>query len=215
MLQYHKIYYITHVIHGGDAMARHKNTTRNMILNSAIAVMEKMGYEKLRVRNIAHELQTSTQPIYTEFQSIEDLKQNLVKYFQDRYLQSQKESYKDFALCCLYFAKQHKELFKFLYLRKREGNFGLDDINYDQAISLLAEVLKISPVIAKQLHHRMQVYCYSLGVMIATDYQEYTYEQINEELSDIFKIILSHYKKIDNEEEFQFWLDKTHHLYYK
>ncbi|MDY5252161.1 MAG: TetR/AcrR family transcriptional regulator [Erysipelotrichaceae bacterium] len=196
-------------------MAPRKTIHQTMILDGAISVMEQLGYEKLSVRNIANQLKISTQPIYTEFKNIEDLKQHLVKYIQNNYLQQPKKTYKDFALCYLYFAKEHKELFKFLYLRKRNGMKELDDINYELAISFLAESLDLDTKIAKDLHQRMQIYCYSLGVMIATDYQEYSYDQINTELSHIFRIMLSYYKQITNEQDFGYWLDKTHHLYYK
>ena len=138
-----------------------------------------------------------------------------MRYILSNYLQSAKHTYKGFALCYLYFAKEHKELFKFLYLRKREVKETLDDINYDQAIALLAEALQLPLSTTKELHQRMQMYCYSLGVMIATNYQEYSYEQIDAELSNIFRIMLLYYKNITNEADFNYWLNKTHHLHYQ
>ena len=48
--------------------------------------------------------------------------------------------------------------------------------------------------------------------MIASNYLELNENQINQELSEIFKILLKYYKNITNEEEFNYWLKKSHNL---
>ena len=66
--------------------------------------------------------------------------------------------------------------------------------------------------IIHQTVKKMQYYCYSLGVMIASNYLELNENQINQELSEFFKILLKYYKNITNEEEFNYWLKKSHNL---
>lgn len=189
-----------------------KKIQKDHILEASIAVIEEMGCERLSVRNIAMKLQCSTQPIYSEFQSIKHLKEALVPYISECYLKTTQISYKAFALSFLYFAKDHKELFKFFYLRRRFSLFEVEDINQKKIVSLLAKALELPMNTAAQLHQKMQTYCYALGVMLASGYREMSEEQIDEELVDTFRIVLCYYKNIQTKEEYEYWLEKTHHL---
>ena len=74
------------------------------------------------------------------------------------------------------------------------------------------ENLEMDTHSAKELHKKMQYYTYSMAVMIATGYRNISEEEMDRELTDIFKIILRHYKKIDNEEECDYWLERARNL---
>ncbi len=189
-----------------------KKIQKDHILKASVEVIEEMGCERLSVRNIAAKLKCSTQPIYSEFQCIGHLKEALVSYINEQYLRTTQISYKAFALSFLYFAKDHKELFKFFYLRRRAALFEMEDINQKKIVSLLADALELSVKTAGELHQKMQTYCYALGVMLASGYQEMSEEQIDKELVDAFRIVLYYYKNIQTKEMYEYWLERTHHL---
>ena len=190
-----------------------KKIHREDILKASVTVMETQGYERLSVRNIAAELHSSTQPIYSEFHNINHLKEELLHYISEHYLKTSQSSYKAFALLFLRFAKNHRELFKFFYLRNRGEVPELEDINRMDVVCLLAEALQLPSEKAWQLHHEMQTYCYALGVMLASGYREMSERQIDEELIRIFRIVLCYYKGIRSQVEYDYWLNRTHHLY--
>ena len=48
--------------------------------------------------------------------------------------------------------------------------------------------------------------------MIATGYRNISEDEMDRELTDIFKIMLRHYKQIDNEEECDHWLERVRDL---
>ena len=189
-----------------------KRIFREDILNAAIDVIRRDGAQALTVRAIAGELACSTQPIYSEFGSLDGLKEALPAFAGAKYLHFSAGSYKDFALGFLNFAQTEKELFKFLYLRRRPGQLLLDDANYDETIRLLQRNLEMSEPQARELHRRMQFQCYALGVMMATDYLEMSPDQISRELTDFYRIMLRHYKSVQSDEELQVWLERSRHL---
>ncbi len=190
-----------------------KRIFKEDILEASIRVIRKQSASALTVRNIASELQCSTQPIYSEFENLDCLKKELYKYASEKYLRFRFTNYKELAIAFLTFAKKEKELFKFLYLRRRDSGEKLpDDINYTITVELLSKNLEMDPQRAKDMHHWMQYYCYTMGVMIATDYRDLTAEEISRELTELYSIMLRHYKEVKSEEELQYWLNKSRNL---
>lgn len=190
-----------------------KRIFKEDILEASIRVIKKQSASALTVRNIAAELQCSTQPIYSEFKNLDCLKKELYKYASEKYLRFRFSNYKELAIAFLSFAKKEKELFKFLYLRRRDSGEKLpDDINYTITVELLSKNLEMDPQRAKDMHHWMQYYCYTMGVMIATDYRDLTAEEISCELTELYSIMLRHYKEVKSEEELQYWLNKSRNL---
>lgn len=190
-----------------------KRIFKEDILEASISVIRKQSASALTVRNIAAELQSSTQPIYSEFENLDCLKKELYKYASEKYLRFHFTNYKELAIAFLTFAKKEKELFKFLYLRRRDSGEKLpDDINYTVTVELLSKNLEMDPQRAKDMHHWMQYYCYTMGVMMATDYRDLSSEEISHELTELYSIMLRHYKEVKSEEELQYWLNKSRNL---
>ena len=194
-------------------MPAKKRIFREDILAASVDVIRKWGPDGLSVRHIAQAMGASTQPIYSEFHSLEALKSALLEYVREGSLRFCSTNYKDFALAFLRFAKSEPQLFKFMYLRQREPQEKLlDDVNLELTVSLLAKSLEMPLAIAREMHQRMQYYCYALGVMLATDYRDLSEAELNKELTDLLCIMLGHYKGVRSEAELQPWLEKARHL---
>lgn len=196
-------------------MASEKRITRESILQAATQTIRSGGAEALTVRHIAKTLGCSTQPLYYEFENIQELKDVLYDYIREHFLKFHSDSYKAFGQSFLSFAMREKELFRFLYLQRRQPSQDLlDDLNWEMLISLLAKNLEMPMETAREMHRQMQFRCYGLGVMLAIGYQSMTQEQIDQELTDFFRIILRHYKRITGEEELEYWLQRSRNLIY-
>lgn len=194
-------------------MPRTKQIEKQDILRAAAEVIRQKGESALTVRSIAGVLGCSTQPLYYEFANIEQLRAELLPYVRQQYLQFRCSNYKEFGRHFLNFARQEKELFRFVYLRRRApGETLLDDINYDETIRLLSQNLEMEPETARRMHHQMQLRCYGLGVMLATDYLELTEVQIETELTEFYSLILRHYKGITDDAQLQYWLGRSRNL---
>lgn len=196
-------------------MASEKRITRESILQAAIQTIQSGGAESLTVRNIAKTLGCSTQPLYYEFENIQHLKDALQDYIRENFLKFHNDSYRAFGQSFLSFATKEKELFRFLYLQHRQpGQDLLDDLNWEMLISLLAKNLEMPLETAREMHRQMQFRCYGLGVMLAIGYHSMNQEQIDQELTDFFRIILRHYKGITSEKELEYWLQRSRNLIY-
>ena len=194
-------------------MPRTKQIEKQDILRAAAEVIRQKGESALTVRSIAGVLGCSTQPLYYEFANIEQLRAELLPYVRQQYLQFRCSNYKEFGRHFLNFARQEKELFRFVYLSRRApGETLLDDINYDETIRLLSQNLEMEPETSRRMHHQMQLRCYGLGVMLATDYLELTEAQIETELTEFYSLILRHYKGITDDAQLQYWLGRSRNL---
>ena len=194
-------------------MPPRKRIFREDILKAAVDLVREQGTLALSVRNIAGKLNCSTQPIYSEFESMEILRDELMTYIRENYLREDADSYKQVALSFLHFAQREKNLFQLVYLRRRvEGEKLFEDPNEAQTIRKLELNLELPEGQAAEMHRRMQYYCYSMAVMMATGYLDFSEEEISRELTEYYRIILSYYKQTKSEEELQHWLDRSRNL---
>lgn len=194
-------------------MPPRKRIFRADILSAAVRLVREEGPQALSVRKIARTLNCSTQPIYSEFEDMDALREELMAYIREHYLREEAASYKQVALSFLHFAQREKNLFQLVYLRQRSpGETFFEDPNAMQTIHKLEGNLELSRQQAAEMHRRMQYYSYSMAVMLATGYLNFSQEEISRELTEYYRIILSYYKHVKREEELQHWLERSRNL---
>ena len=116
--------------------------TREHIISSALDITRKHGVDALNARAIAATLNCSTQPIFSNYSSMEELKTDVIKQAALLYEQYLKQDmtnpdyppYKGSGMGYIRFAKEEKELFKLLFMRDRSKEEikkemeGIDDL---------------------------------------------------------------------------------------
>ena len=108
-------------------MARKKEIGKKKILNIAYKMVVKDGVESLTARNIAKAGHFSTQPLYLEFESMDELRNEVLRQIADNLrsniLQKQytSEPMVDMDLAYIEFAEQHENLFRAMFV---DGKFG-------------------------------------------------------------------------------------------
>jgi AcrR family transcriptional regulator len=107
-----------------------QSITKEMIIEAAFSLVREKGMAALSARNIARQLNCSTQPVYSCFSSMKDLEAAVIKkasnYIEDTYLVSsthQENNFLSIGLGYVQMAKNEKHLFDLLYL---SGNIKLD-----------------------------------------------------------------------------------------
>ena len=194
-------------------MPPQKRIFREDILEAAADLVRQEGPAALSVRNIAKKLGCSTQPVYSEFENMETLREELTARVRARCLREDAGSYKQVAPSFLQFARREKNLFQLVYLRRRvEGERFFEDPNEAQTIRKLQVNLELTARQAAEMHRRMQYYCYSMAVMMATGYLNFSEEEVSRELTEYYRIILSYYKQTKSEQELQHWLERSRNL---
>ncbi|MCZ3759709.1 TetR/AcrR family transcriptional regulator [Lactobacillus gasseri] len=109
-------------------MARKKEIDKQRILDAAYKLAVRGGIESLTARNIAKAVNCSTQPIYLEFENMQDLRNQVLARISDE-LKSNTlqqnftgEPLIDLDLSYLYFAKEHVDLFGAMFVDGKFGN---------------------------------------------------------------------------------------------
>ncbi|KFL96467.1 transcriptional regulator [Lactobacillus gasseri SV-16A-US] len=109
-------------------MARKKEIDKQRILDAAYKLAVRGGIESLTARNIAKAVNCSTQPIYLEFENMQDLRNQVLARISDE-LKSNTiqqnftgEPLIDLDLSYLYFAKEHVDLFRAIFVDGKFGN---------------------------------------------------------------------------------------------
>lgn len=108
-------------------MARKKEISKGKILDTAYKMAIKDGIEGLTARSIAKAGHFSTQPLYLEFDNMEDLRSQVLKRISDdlrAHALQQKytgEPLIDLDLSYIDFAKKHVNLFRAMFV---DGKFG-------------------------------------------------------------------------------------------
>lgn len=103
--------------------------SREQIIDSAVNVVRKNGVSGLTARALAAELGLSAKPIFSLFQNMEEVKDEVIhsanSLYQSRIQKAMKESeytpYKASGIAYIRFAQEEKELFKLLFMRDRTG----------------------------------------------------------------------------------------------
>ena len=123
--------------------------TKEMIIDSSLEIIKKEGIDNLNVRNIATKLNCSTQPIMYHYKNMDILKDELYKRvdeYHSEYLMknSNNDPLLSIGLQYIKFAKEEKNLFKFLFQSDKFSNFNLEDLinNNENGLQDIFDIIK-------------------------------------------------------------------------
>ncbi len=170
--------------------------TRDEIINTAVNIVRQNGAEAINARMIASVLNCSTQPIFSNFATMEALRLAVVEKADvlcQEYIRREVESgvfpnYKASGMAYIRFAKEENELFKLLYMRDRANETIPDssELN-DKMEELVQSNTGLKREEAKLFHLEMWVYVHGIASMIATGFVNLDWELVSRMLSDAYQ----------------------------
>ena len=103
--------------------------TKEEIINAAVDIVRNSGAQAINARTIASVLNCSTQPVFSNFASMDELRLAVVEKADklcQEYMRREVEggefpAYKANGMAYIRFAREEKELFKLLYMRDRSN----------------------------------------------------------------------------------------------
>lgn len=107
-------------------MSRKRITNREEILERSVELLKEEGLKALTARNIANYMNISTQPIYVEFDSMDEVRKETIKLALTEVLNKLSEENPDdnkfetFCLNYLKFAENKPDLFLGLFMEDKE-----------------------------------------------------------------------------------------------
>ena len=183
-------------------MARKAKVSAQEIVGAAMELIRSHGQEALNARRVAAALGCSTQPVFSNFSSMEALKQAVIDKAFALYLARQKTAmekgdeppYRASGLAYIRFAQEETHLFRLLFMRDRKTEV-IPESNEDlrNMSAFLQAQLGLSTQEATLFHLEMWVCVHGIASMIATDYLPWDQEIIRRMLSDQFHAMRAYY----------------------
>lgn len=180
-------------------MARKLKFSKDEILEAAYKILITEGTKGLTARNLAKKLGSSTISIYTNFQSMTNLKNELSRVAKNKLFDKTKIEYTDIKLLnigigiCI-FAQKEKDLFRSIFFREDLSKDFIDEIANDLK-ALLTESFKAdtdnnySNEAIDWMLKKGWWYVHGYASLICTGFYNPSYEEIKKELMDMGTII--------------------------
>lgn len=171
--------------------------TREEIVNAATELVRERGYSALTARDLGARLGTSSRPIFTAFENMEELKAEVIKKATQIFLDIQKEEiesgkyppYKAVGMAYIRLAKEETNIFKLLFMRDRtkENTLSTKDKTYSNVIDTVKNQNSLSEAEADIFHAEMWICVHGIATMIATSYLDWDFEQISTMVTDMYE----------------------------
>lgn len=185
-------------------MAPKNKITKDEIIDAALALIEDEGKDELNARSLARAMGVSTQPIFSNFNGMSELKAEISKKATEIYFEYIKETlaagiypaYKSSGMAYIRFARERRELFKLMFM-DGAGKYMAEA--YNDIVRNMAKSLEISEEEAFSLHLKMWVFVHGIATMAATEYLEFTDDYASTMISDVYMGLTEKYR---NKKEF-------------
>ena len=169
--------------------------TKDEIVTTALTLVRQAGVSALNARNIASALGCSTQPVFSNFASMEELQQAVLRAAYDCYagfIQNELESgkypaYKAMGMAYIRFAQSEKELFRLLFMCDRQNADLIPTPDFDESVKIIMKANGISEQAATLMHLEMWTFVHGIGTMMATSFLALDWELVSQMLSDIYQ----------------------------
>lgn len=155
--------------------------TKDEIIQKAFDIFKNEGIENITARNVAAKLGCSTAPIYTSFQNIEEIKQEVLeKAFNILHGYTEKEytenMFLNIGVGLLNFARDYKKMYKTLFMENSNyksiitefGERNLIQMQKEESLRVLDEES------LKQILHKMYIFTHGLAAFLCADMLEDT-----------------------------------------
>ena len=170
--------------------------SREDIIDTALSIVRTNGADAVNARSVAAMLNCSTQPVFSNFSTMEELRLAVVEkanticgdYIQQEIQRKEFPAYKASGMAYIRFAREETELFKLLYMRDRTHETIPQPSNLgDKMESIVQNNTGLSLSEAKLFHLEMWAYVHGIATMIATGFIDLDRELVSRMLTDAYQ----------------------------
>lgn len=177
--------------------------TRQQLIDAAVELVRQSGAQAINARTVAASLGCSTQPLFSNFESMDMLKLAVVERADrlcEDYIQQELErgvypAYKASGMAYIRFAREEKELFKLLYMRDRSGESipGQMELS-SQMEPIVQQATGLQMAEMKMFHLEMWACVHGIATMFATGFLDLEWELVSKMLTDFYQGMRKQYK---------------------
>ena len=178
--------------------------TKESIISAAVDMARIGGIDVINARSVAQALGVSTQPIFSNYSNMDELRADVLSYAERLYFEhteremskNEYPAYKASGMAYIGFAKAEGQLFKLLFMRDRSDMKAVDESEkMGFVIDLVQSNLGVDRDTAKFFHLEMWVFVHGIATLCATGYLELDDEMASSMISDMYNGLKQKYVK--------------------
>ena len=175
--------------------------TKDEIVTVTLDLLRRESEDAMNARSIASALGCSTQPVFSNFASMDELQgavANAAYTYYRSFLAEEMQGgkyppYKAYGMAYIRFAREEKQLFKVLFMCDRKGQPLLPSADFSESVDMIMRANGISREQAELLHMEMWSCVHGIGTMLATSFLDLDEDLISRMISDIYQgLIVRH-----------------------
>ena len=176
--------------------------TKEQITKAALCVVSEKGAQALTAKELGAALGTSTTPIFTVFNSMQEVQDAVMLAAMERFEEYAhkaahiKPVFKQMGMQMILFAKEEPKLYQLIFMSSISEAQTFDDIYAhlgslaDECLNVLQKGYDLSKDNAKTLFEHVWIHTFGIGALCATGVCNFSHEQIAEMLTQDFTAMM-------------------------
>ena len=172
--------------------------TKEEIVAAALTLVSEKGMEALTARELGLRLGSSARPIFTVFQSMEEVQRQVRKAAMEHFNSFTEKAmnfspaFKQFGMQMILFAKEEPRLFRLLFMTENDRARSFEDVLAELGgtallcIRLIERDYGLTEQEAMELFRHVWIHTYGIGALCATGMCSFSEEEINGMLGHAF-----------------------------
>lgn len=188
--------------------------TKEEIIEAALCIVREAGLDALTARALGNRLGSSARPIFTVFQGMEEVQQEVVatarrlyaEYVNTGLCQKEMPAFKGVGMQYIRFAITEPKLFQILFMSQQAQKptvmnvLPVIDDNYPQILESIQNLYSLNQSDCEWLYRHLWIYTHGIAVLCATNMCTFTAKEMGKMLTEVCTAILKEIKgrgKID------------------
>ena len=176
--------------------------TKEQITKAALGVVSEKGAQALTAKELGAALGTSTTPIFTVFNSMQEVQDAVMLAAMERFEEYAhkaahiKPVFKQVGMQMILFAKEEPKLYQLIFMSSISEAQTFDDIYAhlgslaDECLNVLQKDYDLSKADAKTLFEHVWIHTFGIGALCATGMCDFSHEQIAQMLTQDFTAMM-------------------------
>ena len=176
--------------------------TKEQITKAALCVVSEKGAQALTAKELGAALGTSTTPIFTVFNSMQEVQDAVMLAAMERFEEYAHKAahlgpvFKQVGMQMILFAKEEPKLYQLIFMSSISEAQTFDDIYAhlgslaDECLDVLQKDYDLSKDNAKTLFEHVWIHTFGIGALCATGMCDFSHEQIAQMLTQDFTAMM-------------------------
>ena len=176
--------------------------TKNEIVAAALNLVKREGINGLTARGLGVELGTSSRPIFTAFQNMEEVRREVFQAAKSVYHTysmkglAENPPFRGAGMQYFRFAKEEPKLFELLFMKGNGTTNSISDIlllthdNHEKMIATIQQSYDVSKDNAITIFQTMFLFTHGLACLHVSGRMHFSENEVRERIIDVFKGVL-------------------------